>query len=143
MKSMLFLIAIYFCSIVHAQRPTNEMVKQKIDSINRLLDHAVVKKDMATLRKHYAEDFVFTHGTGLVDSKSSWLKNVAAGTSKFVSREHDSTVVELHQDIAIISGTLTVRKEDAGYALRYVRVFANRNKLWQMVSHRTTAEWHF
>ena len=35
--------------------------KNIVDSINRLLDRSVVKKDIAVLQKYYAEDFFFKH----------------------------------------------------------------------------------
>jgi ketosteroid isomerase-like protein len=119
-----------------------------IDDLNRAIDRAVVNRDLATLQKHYGEDFVFTHGTGTVDSKESWLKSIQKLTddNRFTSREHDSTQVELHGDIAIITGKLSVvrltPKETKRYALRYVRVYALRKKTWQLISHRTTEEWH-
>jgi ketosteroid isomerase-like protein len=118
-----------------------------IDKTNRKIDRAVVSKDMKFLEKHYGEDFVFTHGTGLIDSKESWLANIKKSKG-YASREHDSTIVELHKDIAIVTGKLTVgRLEPAKdgttkYSLRYVRVFALRKKNWEMISHRTTSEWH-
>ncbi|HVG15986.1 MAG TPA: nuclear transport factor 2 family protein [Chitinophagaceae bacterium] len=142
---LLLLLAMAFT--IRAQRPTNVAVKKGIDSINRLLDHSVVSKNISVLQKHYADDFVFTHGTGQVDSKKSWIKNVADTSVHFLSREHDSTEVELHKDIAIISGKLTVQRQmptaKTVYGLRYVRVFAQRQKIWQMISHRTTEEWHY
>jgi ketosteroid isomerase-like protein len=118
-----------------------------IDETNRKIDRAVVAKDMKFLDQHYGEDFVFTHGTGLIDSKNSWMESIKKSKG-YASREHDSTVVELHNDIAIVAGKLTVgRLEPAKdgttkYSLRYVRVFALRKKTWQMISHRTTSEWH-
>ena len=121
-------------------------IQRTVDSINRLLDHSVVKKNAQVLEKHYANDFVFTHGTGLVDSKQSWVKNVLDTSVHFLSRTHDSVLVELHGDIAILNGTLTVRRQGKSdvsvYALRYVRVYVLRKKVWQMISHRTTSEWH-
>lgn len=121
---------------------TEELSKQ-IDDLNRTLDQAVVKLDLPTLEKHYGDDFVFTHGTGHVDSKHSWLKDIQHG--QFISREHDSTKVELHGDIAIVTGKLSVeRKAKHGqspqYNLRYVRVFVRRNDSWQLISHRTVSE---
>jgi ketosteroid isomerase-like protein len=118
-----------------------------IDETNRKIDRAVVAKDLKFLDQHYGEDFVFTHGTGLIDSKNSWIESIRKSKG-YASREHDSTVVELHNDIAIATGKLTVgRLEPAKdgttkYSLRYVRVFALRKKTWQMISHRTTSEWH-
>lgn len=118
-----------------------------IDETNRKIDRAVVSKDLEFLHKHYGEDFVFTHGTGLIDSKRSWLESVKKSKG-YASRNHDSTVVELHKDVAIISGKLTVGRIEPAkdgtmkYSLRYVRVFALRKKNWEMISHRTTSEWH-
>jgi ketosteroid isomerase-like protein len=118
-----------------------------IDDLNRQIDHGVVSKDYALLKRLYANDFVFTHGTGVVDSKESWLKDIQTSSSRFISREHDSTKVEMHGEVAIITGTLTVLRKSSTnvtstYWVRYVRVFALRKKQWQLISHRTVKEWH-
>ena len=128
-----------------SQQKTGEA--KSVDDLNSAIDHAVAGKNFQILEKHYADDFVFTHGTGLIDSKESWLKSIRnMGEARFVSREHDSTVVELHQDVAIVFGKLSVARESKGeirrYYIHYVRVFARRNDVWQMISHRTTKEWH-
>lgn len=118
-----------------------------IDAVNRSIDDAVVKKDTDKLKQLYADDFVFTHGTGYVEGKSSWIKDVENPSRKFTSRVHDSTLVELHDNVAIVTGSLAITRSDAGklvrYGIRYVRVFALRNKQWQFISHRTVKEWHF
>ncbi len=132
-------------NISAAQTKTGEAVV--IDELNQAIDNAVVKKDIAFLEKHYGDDFVFTHGTGHIDSKSSWIQNIGnMGQARFISRDHDSTVVELHGEVAILAGKLSVKRESeskqtSGYALRYIRVFARRNGDWQLISHRTTSEW--
>ena len=131
-----------------SQNASKDQATEKlVDETNRKIDKAVVAKDMEFLKKHYGEDFVFTHGTGLIDSKNSWLESIRKSKG-YASREHDSTVVELHKDIAIIFGKLTVGRltpasdGTSKYSLRYVRVFANRKNNWEMISHRTTSEWH-
>lgn len=147
MKKLLFYSLLLLSFSASAQSISQEQrIKKQVDSINRLLDHSVVRKAGAILQKHYADDFVFTHGTGLVDSKQSWIKNVLDTGVHYVSRAHDSVNVELHGDIAIVNGQLTVhRKRESsvtGYALKYVRVYVLRRNIWQMISHRTTSEWH-
>lgn len=147
----LMLVFFFVCqmySVATAQSTVQDSTLIKlIDETNRKIDKAVVSKDMKFLDAHYGEDFVFTHGTGLIDSKKSWLENIKKSKG-YASREHDSTVVELHKDIAIVSGKLTVgRLEPAKdgtskYSLWFVRVFALRKKNWEMISHRTTSEWH-
>ncbi len=141
MRTIFFLIALLrFMPSANAQTSAAD-----VDALNRSIDRAVIGKDMKLLQDVYSPDFVFTHGTGHVDSKESWLKNVQSAKTNFLSRDHDSTQVELHNDVAIVTGKLSIaRQGDANivrYAIRYVRVYAWRNKRWQMLSHRTTKQW--
>ncbi len=143
--SMLLVIFTFCKSVCFAQ--DEDDTKKLIDDINKLLDRSVVSQDVATLMKYYGDDFYFKHSTGQIDSKESWItsiKNLKEG-NRFTSREHDSTEVELHGDVAIIAGKLSVaRQAKSGirkYYLHYIRVYALRNKTWQLISHRTTKEW--
>ena len=142
-----FVGLLFLCMHAIAQKAMDQQLLQKqIDSINRLIDRAVVEKRISLLQKHYAPDFIFIHGTGTVDSKGSWIKYIGDTSVLFILRRHDSTQVELHPGLAIVSGTLTVHRkhphEISRYALRYIRVYALRKKIWKLISHRTTAEWH-
>lgn len=141
MSCMKILIVI-FCLIAfksEAQRMDSNAVKYAVDSVNRLLDRSVVNKHFNILKKHYADDYYHKHGSGKIDSKTSWLKNVT--TSKYLSRTHDSVTVELHKDIAIVSGTLVIERLPVGKRSRYFRVFVRRKNVWQLLSHNTIYEW--
>ena len=111
---------------------------------NQQVDDNVVSKNIAALEKAYADDFVFSHGSGRVEGKAPWLKS--AGKGLFVSRKHDSVKVEMHYDVAIVKGKLSVVKNNKDktdrYHLYYIRVYAKRNNQWQMISHSTTSEYH-
>jgi hypothetical protein len=113
-------------------------------SLNQQIDNAVVKQDTISLKKWYAADFVFSHGSGRVDGKESWLTSVTKGN--FISRQHDSVTVELHPTLAVVKGKLAIQKKNADkidrYHLKYIRVYAYRNKEWQLASHNTTYEYH-
>lgn len=58
---------------------------QDLLAFERSIEQAVVAADISFLEKAYADDFRFKHGTGLVDSKESWLKDVGKNKGKFVS----------------------------------------------------------
>jgi ketosteroid isomerase-like protein len=137
--SILLLILVYQGAQAQPDRET-------LLSINAQLDEAVVKKNIAVLEKYYADDFVFTHGTGFVEGKSSWIKNVANPNTNFVSRTQDSTTVELHDDVALVIGKIEITRKDKekniAYGIWYIRVYRKKNDLWQVISHRTTREWH-
>lgn len=140
---LLYLLVFSTYSILFAQENT----QKTIEELNQRIDNAVIKKDVDQLRKLYADDFVFTHGTGVVDSKESWLKDIEKSTARFISRQHDSTTVEVHDNVAIITGRLMVTREGekgiSKYGIRYVRVYALRKKQWLLISHRTVKEWHY
>ncbi len=117
-----------------------------LDAYNRFIDHAVVRKDKAALDTVYADDFMFTHGTGLIDHKASWLKGVLDPNTNYISREHDSTIVERHGNIAMIYGKLTIVRKNPDaptkYAIKYVRIFLLNGRRWQMISHRSVQQWN-
>ncbi len=126
--------------------PAQTREASKIVALNRQIDEAVVSKDLSHLKAWYADDFVFTHGTGLVDNKTSWLKTVGDTSLHYISRTHDSLTTEMHGKVALLRGKLTVHRKSktgvAAYELWYVRVFVLRKRQWQLISHRTTAERH-
>jgi len=145
MRSIFFLLLFYFgngVGIVAQTLPSLD--SNRILMLNQHIDDNVVKQNIAELEKEYAVDFVFTHGSSNIDGKTSWLRSVAKGG--FAKRQHDSVTVEMHGDIAIVRGKLSVEKKNkektARYCLRYVRVYTYREARWQMISHFTTSEFH-
>jgi ketosteroid isomerase-like protein len=131
----------------HATSPGNmiDAQAQTVESINRSIEEAVVARDMERLQALYADDFVFTHGTGLVQTKAEWLDSIRDKRTRFISRQLDMTSVEIHPDTAIVTGRLLVcrqsESDEATYGLQYVRVYSSRSGLWQLVSHRTLSQW--
>ncbi|MGB4844532.1 MAG: nuclear transport factor 2 family protein [Ferruginibacter sp.] len=115
-----------------------------IVTINQQIDDYVVQHNTEALAKLYADDFVFSHGSGRVEGKKGWFTSVAKGN--FLARQHDSVTVEIHPGVAVVRGKLSVQKKTAAnpsrYHLKYIRVYAYRNKAWQMISHVTYWEYH-
>ncbi len=113
-------------------------------SLNQRIDDYVVKKDTLALKTLYADDFVFSHGSGKVEGKTGWLGTV--GRASYPMRQHNSVKVELHPGIAVVKGKMSIQRVNKDkidmYHLRYIRVYALRNGRWQLISHNTTHEWH-
>jgi hypothetical protein len=116
----------------------------KVIETNQQIDNLVVQADTASLSKLYRNDFVFNHGSGRVDSKSSWLLSAVKGS--FISRNHDSVKVELHNFLAIVRGKLNIQKKNKdkvdNYYLWYIRVYTKQEKNWLLISHTTYFEKH-
>lgn len=137
---MLFQIIVVGLAGCAAQKPDTDVL-----AANAQIDAAVVRKNIKALEKLYADDFVFTHGTGHVDDKTSWLKDIQNPDVIFWLRKQDSTKVEMHGDVAIVTGRLDIEreynKERNKYGIWYVRVFVQKESRWQCISHRTTKQW--
>ena len=140
MKKTVFILALsFFFHSLSAQNDSAYLIE-----LNQRIDSYVVEQKVAALDSLYADDFVFSHGSGKVEGKPGWLATVAR--TKYNLRQHDSVKVELHPGLAIVKGKMTIQRVGADkidrYYLRYIRVFAYRNKKWLFVSHNTTYELH-
>lgn len=149
MKHLMY-IFLCICSVqsVTAQKNLSfdsAKIATVVDSTNRALDRAIVAKDGAFLQKHYADDFVFHHGGGQVDNKQSWINFVTSDKANYQSRVHDSISVEVHKNIAIVKGMLTIsnpaNNQPNTYAIKYYRTYVYRHKNWQLLSHNTYLQW--
>ena len=115
--------------------------------LEREIEAAVLRADVAFLDRVCASDFTYTHGDGWttggavrgVDPKSEWLASLPG---RYSQREVDSQQVEIHGDVAITMGRVRARSggPDAtqrAFSFWYVRVYAQRDGQWQYLSHRT------
>lgn len=141
MYKTIFLFIFFFCAhSICAQIADSNFIILR----NQQIDTYVVEHNTTALDSLYADDFVFSHGSGRVEGKEGWFGSVKKGN--FLSRKHDSVSVEFHPDLAIVKGKLTVQKKGKEkidrYFLYYIRIYAFRKSSWQMISHSTTREYH-
>ena len=114
-------------------------------ALERQIEAAVLRADVAFLDGVCAPDFTYTHGDGWitggpvlgVDERDAWLASLAGRYSR---REVDSQQVELHGDVAITMGRVRASSADdppRAFSFWYVRVYAHRDGSWRYLSHRT------
>lgn len=119
---------------------TNELI-----TAEKTLAASVVALDFATLDSLYADDFVFSHSTGVVETKADWLKFLKDNPDFYTSRVVDSIKVELHDNVAVTSGRLHIKTsaenpERQEFLVWYIRVYEHRDERWQLLSHRSIRE---
>ena len=133
-----------------AQVPPSSVEEEdgaKVLALERQIEAAVLRADVAFLNEVCAPDFTYTHGDGWitggpvlgVDTRAEWLASLAG---RYSQREVDSQQIELHGDVAITMGRVRARSGDAdnpprAFSFWYVRVYAHRDGRWQYLSHRT------
>lgn len=104
-QPILLLLLILNALFLHAQISDSSFLINR----NQQIDTYVVEHNTTALDSLYAEDFVFSHGSGRIEGKKGWFTSVAKGS--FISRLHDSVTVELHPQLAILRGKLSVQKK--------------------------------
>ena len=120
-------------------------------ALERKIEDAVVRGDVAYVDSVLAGDFSFVHGDAWTtggkplasDDKAAFLKRVAG--KEYLVHDLDLVKVETHGDIVITYGRYVSlympRNRGANpprlNSIWFERVYAKRNGQWQFLSHRT------
>jgi uncharacterized protein (DUF2267 family) len=136
-----------------AAAPKAELTPDALEvlALERSIEAAVVKGDVAFCDKAFSSDFIFHHGDGWTrgespggfrDDKKAFLKRVA--DKEYLVHDLDKVEIEMHDDLAITSGryvSLFVPKSSTTQpkltTIWFERVYEKRDGRWQMLSHRT------
>jgi len=134
--SVMFVLVVWPVGVTIAQNSDEAVLR----SLERAQASAVVEMDFDVLEEIYADDFIFTHGTGEVHDRTRWFDALSSGRD-YLSREHEMIEIELHGDLGIVYGVLLVHAKinevEGQFRARYVRVYKQREGRWLLVSHRT------
>ena len=134
--SVMFVLVVWPVGVTIAQNSDEAVLR----SLELAQASAVVEMDFDVLEEIYADDFIFTHGTGEVHDRTRWFDALSSGRD-YLSREHEMIEIELHGDLGIVYGVLLVHAKinevEGQFRARYVRVYKQREGRWLLVSHRT------
>jgi hypothetical protein len=116
---------------------TNTALAVRLQALDASIDELATTGDFERLAGHLADDFRYNHSTGLSQSKHEWLEALKPLVGR---RDRIASLiqVELHDDVAVVSGNLDVVWKDGRHAFdRYVRVYRQIHGDWLVVSQRT------
>jgi ketosteroid isomerase-like protein len=103
---------------------------------------AVTKSDTAALGRLLADDLVYTHSTGAVDTKKVYIDSIKSGVQKYITVEHQDPKVQMAGDAAVLTSGLKMHTEREGKPqtaqFRLIHVWAKKGGHWQMLAHQTT-----
>jgi hypothetical protein len=150
------LLAVAACAThVNAQPRTGDEVATaaaEVLALERQIEEAVVRGDVAFVDRVTPTDFRFVHGDAWThggrpfaeDDKAAFLERVAA--KEYLVHDLDDVRVEMHGDVAITYGRyvslFVPNGRDPSVPVRlnsiwFERVYAKRGGAWQVLSHRT------
>jgi ketosteroid isomerase-like protein len=95
-----------------------------------------VSRDFDALAALLADDMVYTHSNGKLDTKKSLIDALKSGSTVYQSIEPSGVEAIDVGDVVILTGAADIHVNSNHLRLRFTDVYANRNGAWQMVA------WH-
>ena len=104
---------------------------------------AMGEQDAETL-EGLSEAMVYTHSSGSVDTKASFLDNVRNGPVQYRSVERSDHTARLAGDTALFSGRAKIhaRRTPTDLDLRYLAVWARVDGAWRFEAWHSTPVTH-
>ena len=105
-------------------------------------DEALVKADVATLNKLYADEARLTSPEGKLETKADFVGQVKSGEYKVANPSTTELQVHLHGETAVATcvwkATETIKGEKIAGHYRFTDVWVKRDGRWQVVASQGT-----
>jgi ketosteroid isomerase-like protein len=98
---------------------------------------AMIAKDEKALGELFADDLIYVHSSGLVDTKASYIAAIRSGKFDYRKCERFEEMVRIYGDTALVTGRAVFEAVVEGTAktirLRYLNVWTRTNGGWKFV----------
>ena len=105
---------------------------------------ALLQRDVPTLEKIWADDYIFVNASGEVLTKAQRLANAKSGATTLDSiNEEENITVRVYQNSAVATSRVTIKGQYGGQPTsgqyRSTHVWVKGPAGWQLVSNQLTA----
>src|SRR5437762_286169 len=105
---------------------------------------ALLQRDVPTLEKIWADDYIFVNASGEVLTKAQRLANAKSGATTLDSiNEEENITVRVYQNSAVATSRVTIKGQYGGQLTsgqyRSTHVWLKGSTGWQLVSNQLTA----
>jgi ketosteroid isomerase-like protein len=121
------------------------MANQAEAELLRLEDErvrAMTTADVATLERLMSDDIVYTHSTGRLDTKKSFIASIASGTVKYRRVQRKEMATSVREGFAFLTGAVEIDVETGGRVLnlnlRFANVWERTARGWQQIVWQST-----
>ncbi len=136
MKRFMMLAAVVLC--VAVQAAAQSPAEQAVLKLEQQWTDALVKADLAALDRIYHEDLVYTHSSGVVDTKATYIDSIKTGKTKYESFDRSEVRVRFHGDAALVTCRSVIKVNGNTLTVRYIHVYVKQKGAWKMVAHQAT-----
>jgi ketosteroid isomerase-like protein len=86
---------------------------------------AMIARDFAALEKMVHDELLYTHSSGVTDTKASWLDSMKSGKVRYKSAATSERQVKFFGDTALVRGKAAIEAEIGGQPRSLRLLFLN------------------
>lgn len=140
---MKHVLTIIICALALTVVATAQTADEKqVLKLEQQWGAALTTVDTAALERIYHNDLSYTHSSGVVDTKTSYLASLKAGATKYQSVDRDEIKVSIYGQTALVTCRADIkllnRGQPVSLTLRLLHVYIRQGGRWQMVAHQST-----
>lgn len=120
-------------------------IEPEIRRLEEARIEALLKGDVKGLERLFADDMVYIHSAGRIDTKQGYLASLAAGNLTYVSLRYDPApkITVAGPDTALASGRATIEFKTKGgdlnkRVLTTITVYVRSGSTWRVASYQGT-----
>lgn len=126
-----------FALAASAQGPEKEL-----RAVEEQRYRAMIQADLPALEKLLADDLVYVHSSGSIESKEQFLATLRSGGLRYKKITPEDTRYRLAGTLAVVTGRSSVEVDHDGkpqsFRLRFTAVYEKSGAGWRLVSWQTT-----
>lgn len=117
--------------------------EKAVEAAERAWGAGVVAKNYAALDKVLADDIIYTHSNGLVDTKKSYIDSLKSGKAEYYVVNYSSIRVKMldpNTAMAFCRANFETKAADGSrqkMELALLHVFKKNGANWQLVGHQS------
>ena len=135
MKAIVFTCCFFivFTLGLSAQSPT-----EKVLALEKQRFAAMLSRDTVFLHRVLADDLLYSHTNGMVDTKASFIRSIASGTLQYQQMDLEDVASRAYNNTVVLNGVMRIKVLANGQVLnlkiKYLDVYRKNRKDWQLVA---------
>jgi ketosteroid isomerase-like protein len=147
MKSILLALALAFFvaptfSSLAQETAVSDLFSQTVLAAEQRWQDALIQSDTDALAALYDDTLIYTHSTGKVDSKTSYIAAIKSGATRYLSMDRSDIKVTLYDNAAVVTCHWKVQVASRGNKTdmdaRYLHVYVKQKGGWKLAAHEST-----
>ncbi|MDH7500655.1 MAG: nuclear transport factor 2 family protein [candidate division NC10 bacterium] len=102
----------------------------------------IMSKDQKALEEILSPDLIYTHSSGVVESKAEYISSVCGGSLRYDSVTYEAPVIRIFGITGVMAAKATMVGMNKGQPfnaqMRILHVWVKEAGEWRLVAHQTT-----